>query len=246
MIVLWGSNIARQPNTARHIISARRRGAKVVTIDVRRTEAAAQSDEVLLIRPGTDAALALAMMHVIVAEGRHDAAFVARHSIGFEALAGHLREHSPAWAEGVTGVAAERIVALARRYAETRPAMIVLGGSSMHKGANGWHGARAVGCLPALTGNLGVPGGGFGPRHGARTHGQDLTDITALDRRPPGRYVPNQMSRVTEALVEGEVRALLLFGTDMLSSFADARRVAEGLARAELVVSHDLFMNDTA
>src|SRR5262249_38311556 len=75
---------------------------------------------------------------------------------------------------------------------------------------------------------------------------QDLTDITALDRRPPGRYVPNQMSRVTDALVDGQVRAILLFGTDMLSSFADAGRVAEGLARAELVVSHDLFMNDTA
>jgi anaerobic selenocysteine-containing dehydrogenase len=74
MIELWGANIASQPNTARHIISARRRGAKVVTIDVRRTEAAAQSDEVLLIRPGSDAALALAVMHVIVTEKLHNAA----------------------------------------------------------------------------------------------------------------------------------------------------------------------------
>jgi anaerobic selenocysteine-containing dehydrogenase len=124
--------------------------------------------------------------------------------------------------------------------------MIVLGGSSMHKGANGWQAARAIGCLPALTGNLGIPGGGFGPRHGSRAHGQDLTDITAPERRPPGTYVPNQMSRVTEALVDGQVRVLLLFGTDMLSSFADAGRVAAGLARADLVVCHDLFMNDTA
>src|SRR5262249_1348882 len=68
MIVLWGANITSQANTARHIISARRRGAKVVTIDVRRTEAAAQSDEVLLIQPGSDAALALAIMHVIITE----------------------------------------------------------------------------------------------------------------------------------------------------------------------------------
>ena len=74
MIVLRGANIASQPNTGRHIVSAWRRGAKVVTIDVRRTEAAAQSDEVLLIRPGSDAALALAVMHVIVTEKLYDAA----------------------------------------------------------------------------------------------------------------------------------------------------------------------------
>ena len=73
LILLWGANLASQPNTGRHLAAARRRGAHVVTIDVRETEAAAQSDEVLLIRPGTDAALALAMMHVIVGEGLHDA-----------------------------------------------------------------------------------------------------------------------------------------------------------------------------
>src|SRR5437667_12896 len=130
--------------------------------------------------------------------------------------------------------------------ATTRPAMIVLGGSSMHKGANGWTGGRAIGCLPALTGNLGIPGGGFGPRHGSAVHGQGLASIVAEERRPPGRYVPNQMVRITEALLDGRVRALLLFGTDMLSSYADAGRVAEGLERADLVVSYDLFMNDTA
>src|SRR2546427_6669 len=124
--------------------------------------------------------------------------------------------------------------------------MIVLGGSSMHKGANGWTGGRAIGCLPALTGTLGIPGGGSGPRHGSAVPGQGLASIVAEDRRPPGRYVPNQMVRITEALLDGRVRAMLLFGTDMLSSYADARRVAEGLERADLVVSYDLFMNDTA
>src|SRR6266545_519125 len=194
LIVLWGANLASQPNTGRHLAAARRRGAYVVTIDVRETEAAGQSDEVIVLKPGTDAALALA-----------------------------------------------------RRYASTRPAMILIGGSSMHKGANGWQSGRAIACLPALTGNLGIPGGGLGPRHGARTHGQDLNNaILALDRRPPGHYVPDQMSRITEALLDGHVRALLLAGTDMLSSFAEAARVAEGLGRCELVVSHDLFLHDTA
>jgi anaerobic selenocysteine-containing dehydrogenase len=246
LIVLWGANLASQPNTGPHLAAARRRGAHVVTIDVRETEAAAQSDEAILIHPGTDAALALAMMSVMIGDGLHDAGFVARHTVGFDALAAHVQDLGPEWAAPITGVPADRIAALARRYATTRPAMILLGGSSMHKGGSGWQAARAIGCLPALAGQLGMPGGGFGPRHGAASHGQALSDITVPERRPPGAYVPNQMPRITEALVDGRVRVLLLFGTNMLSSYADADRVARGLARADLVVSHDLFWNDTA
>lgn len=245
-ILLWGANLASQPNTGRHVAAARRRGARIVTIDVRETEAAAQAHEVVLVRPGTDAALALAMMAAVVEEGLHDRDFIARHTVGFDALAAHLRTHGPAWAAPITGVDAARIRALARAYATERPAMIVLGGSSMHKGHQGWQAARAIACLPALTGQLGVPGGGLGPRHGAAAHGQALRDITARERRPPGRDIPHQMARVTEALRTGQVRVLLLFGTDMLSSYAEAGRVADGLARADLVVSHDLFLNDTA
>jgi anaerobic selenocysteine-containing dehydrogenase len=157
-----------------------------------------------------------------------------------------VAEHTPAWAAEVTGVPAERIVALARRYATTRPAMIVVGGSSMHKGDGAWTGARAIGCLPALTGNVGVPGGGFGPRHGSNTHGQGLTSIVAEERRPPGAWIPSQMPLVTEAMLDGRLRVMLLLGTNMLSSYADSGQVAEGLARQDLVVSYDLFFNDTA
>jgi anaerobic selenocysteine-containing dehydrogenase len=246
LILLWGANLASQPNTARHLIAARRRGARVITIDVRETEASAQSDETLLIRPGTDAALALAMLHVIVAQQRHDAAFVARHTVGFDRLAQHVASYTPAWAAEITGIPATRVVELARAYATTRPAMIVMGGSSMHKGSNGWLAGRAISCLPAITGQVGIHGGGFGPRHGASSHGQVLAPIVAQERRPPGDDVPHQMARISEALRSGRVRVLLLFGTDMLSSFADANRVAEGLARQDLVVSYDLFENDTA
>jgi anaerobic selenocysteine-containing dehydrogenase len=246
LILLWGANLASQPNTARHVAAARRRGAHIVTIDVRQTEAAGQSDETLLVRPGTDAALALALMHVIVAEGLWDRDFVARHTTGFDQLAEHVAAHTPAWAAGITGVPAEKIVALARRYATTRPAMIVIGGSSMHKGDGSWTGARAIGCLPALTGNVGVAGGGFGPRHGSATHGQGLTSITAEDRRRDSPWIPSQMPAVTQAMLDGRLRVMLLLGTNMLSSYADAGQVAEGLARQDLVVSYDLFMNDTA
>jgi anaerobic selenocysteine-containing dehydrogenase len=246
LIVLWGANLASQPNTARHVIAAKRRGAYVITVDMRSTEAAAQADEALILRPGTDTALALAMLHVIISENLYDHGFVAQYTVGFEALKVHVRPYTPAWAAAITGIAAERIVATARRYATTRPAMIVLGGSSMHKGSNGWQAGRAISCLPALTGNLSIAGGGFGPRHASATHGQALASITAEEKRLAGTYIPNQMQRITEALVEGRVRALLLFGTNMLSSFADAEQVAAGLQRTDLVVSHDLFMNDTA
>lgn len=245
-ILLWGANLASQPNTGRHLAAAKRRGARVVTIDVRRTEASAQSDETLLVRPGTDAALALGMMHVIVTERLYDAAFVDAHTVGFDALAAHVAKHDVAWAAAATGIDANRIVALARGYASTKPAMIVLGGSSMYKGADGWQGSRAVSCLPALTGNLGIEGGGLGPRHAAASHGQGLATIAARERRPPGVEVPNQMSRITEALEDGQVRVLLLFGTDMVSSFSDTRRVAAALGRLELLATYDLFMHDTA
>jgi anaerobic selenocysteine-containing dehydrogenase len=109
-----------------------------------------QSDETLVIRPGTDAALALGMMHVIVGERLHDAEFVARNTVGFDALAVHLEKHSPQWAADVTGIASERIVALARRYATMKPAMIVLGGNSSTRAttdtagrASGWMSSRA-------------------------------------------------------------------------------------------------------
>lgn len=246
LIVLWAANLTSQPNTAPHLLAAKRRGAYLVTIDVRRTEAGAKSDEVLIIKPGTDTALALALLHVICEERLHDAEFVARHTVGFERLTEHVRAYPPAWAAEITGIPAERIVALARRYAATKPAMILLGGSSMHKGANGWLAGRAVACLPGLTGNVGLPGSGFGPRHGSHAHGRGLESVIAPERRAPGTALPNQMASLTASLRDGRVKNLLLMGTNMLSSFADATDVAEGLERTELVVSYDLFLNDTA
>ena len=246
LIILWAANLASQPNTARHLLAAMRRGAHIVTIDVRRAEGAGKSDDMLIIRPGTDGALALAMMHVICSEQRHDAAFVARHTVGFDQLVTHLQAYPPAWAAETTGIPADRIVALARRYANTRPAMIVLGGSSMHKGANGWQAGRAIACLPALTGNVGIPGGGFGPRHGSAAHGRGLGSIIEPGRRAPGSVIPNQMSAVTAALRERRIQTLLLMGTNMLSSFANADDVALGLEPTPLVVSYDLFLNETA
>ncbi len=246
LIVLWGANLASQPNTVRHITGARRRGARLVAIDVRESEACRMADEFLIVRPGTDAALALAMMHVIVADGLQDAAFIAAHTVGFEALRDHVAPFTPAWAQGVTGVEAGRIEAFARAYATTARAMLLVGGSSMYKDAHGWHASRAISCLPALTGKLGRPGAGFGPRHGGLAHGAGTNVIVNFEARPPGDYIPAQMSAIVAGVADGRIRALLMFGTNMLSSFPDAARMARGLAQMELVVWHDLFLSDTA
>ncbi|PWJ16528.1 molybdopterin-containing oxidoreductase family protein [Jannaschia seohaensis] len=243
-VILWGANTVSQAHTLREVERAKRRGARIVVIDVRRTEAGALADEVLLVRPGTDAALALAMMHVIVGEGLQDAAYVAAHTVGFDALADHLRPFTPEWGAARTGLPPERIVALARDYAAAAPAMIVLGGSSIHKGENGWHAARAIGCLPALTGQFGRPGGGIGPRHGARSHGAGFADLSAPERRT-APLIPNQMEAILEALESGAVKAFISIGSNLLSSFPDTTRVRRALARAELVVAYDLFENQT-
>ena len=246
LIILWAANITSQPNTARYLKAAKRRGAKVITIDVRETEAAVQSDEVYLLKPASDPALALAMMHVIIGEGLHDDTYISEHTVGFDDLADHVKQFTPDWAAEITGLTAEQITHLARTYAQAKPAMMVIGGSSMHKGPNGWLAARAVSCLPALTGNLGVPGGGIGPRHGSSGHGKALGDISAAERKPAGYYIPNQMPEIVESLRAGKIDVLMLPGSNMLSSYPDANDLAEALQSVGLIISTDLFMNETA
>lgn len=245
LIVQWGSNHASQPNTARHIAAAKKRGAKVVAIDVRTSDACRSAHERFIVKPGTDAAMALAMIHVIIDEGLYDQEFVASHTVGFEALRDHVKELTPTWAAAICAVDAERITAFARDYATTERAMILIGGASMHKDQNGWQGARAISCLPPLTGKLGKPGTGLGPRHGALPHGHGMSDILNFAARPPGDYVATQMSAIIDSFETNKVRTLLLFGSDIVSSFADASRIRAGLERMDLVVSHDLFMNET-
>jgi anaerobic selenocysteine-containing dehydrogenase len=245
LVLLWGANLASQPTTAPHLVEARRRGARVIAIDVRRTEASRHADETWLIRPGTDAALALAMAHAIVAEGLVDRAFVARHAVGYDAYASHLKSFTPEWAEGETGLAAEGIRRLAREYATTRPAMIVVGGASMYKHRHGWQPGRAIASLPALTGQLGVAGGGLGPRHRSFPTGDHFADLTAADRRPAGAWVPSHMPSIARLVREGGLDVLLTAGTDMLNSFSDAAAMERDLEQVGLIVAYDIFANDT-
>ncbi len=247
-ILLWGATLASQPDLAPHLVEARKRGAYVIHIDTRRTEASRHADEVLLLPPGTDAALALALAHIIVQEKLYDQTFIDRYTLGFAEFATHIQQYTPEWATTITGIEPERIRDLARRYATQPPAMIVLGGSSMFKHQHGWEPARAISCLPALTGQLGIAGGGLGPRHGASPEGTGYADVLAdvTKKMPDEAAIPSHMTTITEAFTRGQLDVLLLLGSNMLSMFADANALAHGLAQIKLIVSYDLFMNATA
>jgi anaerobic selenocysteine-containing dehydrogenase len=247
-IILWGATLASQPDLGPHLIRARKRGAYVIQIDTRRTEASRHADEVLLLQPGSDAALALSLAHVIVAEQLHDPEFIERHTHGFAELAEHLQTCTPEWAAEITGIPADRIRALAEHYATETPAVIVLGGSSMFKHQYGWEPSRAISCLPALTGQLGIAGGGLGQRHGASPESTGYADVLAglVPTLPDTAAIPSHMASITEAMTSGRLDVLLLFGTNMLSSFADVNELAGGLERIRLIVSYDLFMNATS
>lgn len=247
-ILLWGATFASQPDLAPHLIEARKRGAYVIHIDTRRTKASRHADEVHLLRPGSDAALALAIAHVILQEGLHDQQFIDNHTLGFAQFAAHVQQYTPEWASSITGIEPQHIRALAQRYATQTPAVIVLGGSSMFKHQYGWEPARAISCLPALTGQLGIAGGGLGQRHGASPESIGYADVLAdvTQKLPVEVSIPSHMTTMTEALTSGKLDVLLLLGSNMLSSFADANELTRGLDQVKLIVSYDLFMHATA
>ncbi|HEV8142171.1 MAG TPA: molybdopterin-dependent oxidoreductase, partial [Methylomirabilota bacterium] len=160
LVVLWGINAAYSTiNVMTLVKQARKQGAYVVCIDPYRTPTADQADEHLMVRPGTDGALALAMMHVLISEGKLDHDYIARATHGFEPLAKHVEAFSPGWAAEITGLPAETIVAFVRRYGATKKAFMRIGiGISRHD--NGGMTVRTLACLPALTGAYADPHGG--------------------------------------------------------------------------------------
>ena len=244
LIVMWGTNSASQANTVKPLMAAKKRGAYVVNIDIRRADISAFADETLIVRPGSDAALALAMMNVIIGEGRGDQAFIAANTVGYAELADHVAQYTPAWAAAETGVDAEVIAALARRYAATKAATIVAGGSSMHKTGGAWKSARAIACLPALTGAYGQPGGGMGVRHGVHSHGRKLNSIVP-PRTGDGPKTPDDMEAMLAAMEDRRVKVMLTFGSNMLSSFADSQRAMAAVAKTDLFTTFDIFLNET-
>lgn len=250
LVVLWGINAAYSSvNVMTLVKQARARGARIVAIDPYRTATAREADEHLAVRPGTDAALALAVMHVLVTEGLLDRDYLARATLGFDRLAEHVKAHPPEWAAPITGIPAEAIVRFARRYGTTRRSFIRIGiGLSRHD--NGGMTCRTLACLPALTGAWADPhGGALLSSSGAFDF--DLSVVQRPDLLPspaPRKVNMIQLGRaLTDPALRPPIRALYVYSSNPAAVCPNQTLVLQGLARPDLfTVVHEQVLTDTA
>src|SRR6058998_3689124 len=250
LVVLWGVNASYSTiNVMTLVKQARARGARVVAIDPYRTPTAQQADEHLMVRPGTDAALALAVMHVLVAEGRVDRGYVERATLGFDRLAEHVRAYSPEVVAPIVGLDAATIVRFARRYGATPRTFIRIGiGLSRHD--NGAMTCRTLACLPALTGAYADPYGGALLSTGG-AYGFDYGVLERPDLMPtPAPRIINmiQLGRaLTDPDLTPPIRSLYVYSSNPAAVCPDQTLVLRGLAREDLfTVVHEQVMTDTA
>jgi anaerobic selenocysteine-containing dehydrogenase len=250
LIIIWGSNpIVSNLHMWSRAQEAKRRGAKLIAIDPYRSLTAEKCHEHLAPLPGTDAALALAMMHVIIGESRCDADYVDRYTLGFEQLRERVRDYPPQSVAQITGLPADRIVALAREYAATRPAAIRLN-YGLQRHAGGGMAARAIFCLPALTGAWRDPAGGavLGTSgfFGMNSAKLERPDLLKLSRCPNPRTV--NMVAIGDALLGAKppIRALYVYNSNPVAVAPDSSKVVAGFAREDLfTVVHEQFLTDT-
>ncbi len=250
-IIIWGGNpIVTNLHNWPLIRQAKANGATVVVIDPVRTRTAAAADWHVQTLPGSDAALALGMMRVIVDEGLHDEEYIARHTVGFAALRERLADYPVERVPEITGLAVEEIVRLARAYATTRPAAIrLLIGLEHH--ANGAGTYRAIACLPAITGAWRDHGGGLA----YFTSGLHFTALNAdavvmpeLEDASIREVNMVQLGRVlTDPDLDPPIRALIVYGSNPMATMPNQGIIARGLQRADLfTVVHEQFLTDTA
>lgn len=247
LIIIWGSNpVTSNLHFWSRCQAAKRCGARLVIIDPRRTETAKKCHQHIALYPGTDAALALAMMHVIISEGLTDADYVARYTLGYDELAARVREWTPQRAAAICGITADEIIQLAREYAGTRAAMIRVN-YGMQRHAGGGMATRTIACLPALTGAWRVAAGGvvmttadfYGFNH------------RALERPDLIRGQPRtiNLAALGDALTAAQppVKAVMVYNNNPVAVCPDSRKVAAGFAREDLfTVVHEIFQTDTA
>jgi anaerobic selenocysteine-containing dehydrogenase len=251
LVLLWGTNtLTSNPHLWPFVTEARKNGAKIIGIDPIRTRTMEQVDEWLPIRPGTDAALALAMMHVMFDEGLIDADYLEKYTLGADQLRARVREYPPERAAAITGLRAERITELGREFGRAKAAFIRVNyGLQRHYG--GGMAVRTIACLPAVAGHWRRPGGGVQLSTSFAFRFNNAL-LERPDLSPPVRTI--NMIRLGEALgapdagVGGPpVRALVVYNSNPAAVAPDRNAVIRGLAREDLftvVLEH--FQTDTA
>lgn len=253
LIIAWGANIlGTNVHLWPFIVEARRNGAKFYTIDPFQNRTGKLSDKHYSINPGTDAALALAMMHVIVGEGLEDRDYVARHTLGFGDLKERVREWTPCRAAQLTGIPAQDIIDLAKEYATTRPAAIRLN-YGVQRSERGAMSVRTIALLPALTGAWRDAGGGvqLSTSYAFHLNGKAV-EMPELQLQSPLRRESRivNMSLLGEALTTIDnqpVKALVVFNSNPAAIAPDQNAVRKGLRREDLfTVVMEQIQTDTA
>jgi anaerobic dimethyl sulfoxide reductase subunit A len=258
LIVLWGANVADTRFAAdleNRIRERRRQGVRVVSVEPRRSRTAERlADEWIPVLPGTDTALMMAVLHVLLEDGLADRDFVARCTTGFEELERYVRgsgsepAKTPEWAETVCGTPSPTIRAFARRYGATRPAALIPG-PSIQRTVGGEEAARMAITLQVATGNVGRKGGSNGVIWGRLPHPR--CGRMAGARAPSRRSIP--ILRWPDAILQGtaggypaDIAAVYSAGGNELAQGSDCRKSAEAYHRLEFSVCHDLFLTPTA
>ena len=248
LIVIWGSNaVTSNLHFWSRAQEAKRRGARLVAIDPYRSATAEKCHEHIALMPGTDAALAFALMHVLIAEDLLDHDYIDRYTVGFAALAARAAEWTPERTAATCGIPVEQVLRLARDYGTLEPAAIRLnyGMQRVHGGGNA---VRAVACLPALVGAWRNPAGGAL----LSSSGTYPVDTFTLERPDLIRGTPRtiNMSTIGDALlgaVDPPIRAIYVYNSNPLAVAPHSSRVSAGFAREDLFcVVHEIFQTDTA
>ena len=254
LYVLWGHNPDQSDFPLKFFLKKNlKKGARLVVIDPKRIPLADKADMYLRIRPGTDGALALAMMNVIVEEKIYDRDFVEKHTFGFDQLVTHVQRYTPEWAEEITWIAADDIRKLARLYASIKGASIFQGTCTQDQTANGTQNSRAFSILQAITGNINVPGGWVTsppPRFGHPGYSVE-GDPLGSDQYPLfadlwGRKAPYGVVTMVPESIPEKLKAFLVIGGNPLVSMPDSNSFKAAFQKLELLVVHDLFMTETA
>ncbi|MBU0994393.1 MAG: molybdopterin-dependent oxidoreductase [Proteobacteria bacterium] len=269
-IVIWGCNLTGSMGhdsgdcMCGGLLSLSiRKARKVIVIDPRRINPAEKADHWLQLRPGTDGALALAMIHVVISENLVDREFINNYTTGFNRLSQHVEKFTPEWAEPITRVPADDIRAAARTYATTKPACIQWG-NGLDQSACNFQTARSVMILRALTGNLDVPGGDFFPTWPREMHHKTpFVDInfSGLQYCPPenmerkvdhGLYplmTTVQQPAFWRSIVTGHpyrMRAVWIMSSNPLLTATHSLEIEEALKKLEFVVVSEFFLTPTA
>lgn len=248
LIILWGKNpVSTNVQEMKFIHEAREKGATLVVIDPLFTRTAAKADIHIRPRVGTDGALALGLAHIIVKENLHDQSFIAEHVKGFSEYKELIEKYTPEKVAEITEIPEETIIDLALMYGKTKPANIICG-YGLQRHTNGGQMVRSIAVLPAITGNIGISGGGF---NYANFDGY-IFGGTGTPNPPEESYkIRNigQYSKLGEAILKAKnpsIKAIMVERGNPLTVNPNTNVVKEGFSKAEYIVCIDQFITDSA